>query len=105
MQKNCPPRNTQNKVCADGVETDGFAHPFWELWGCWSNMDGVPQAGWTPFSRPGTVMGKQGGPCWHLRNRHTPTGGVAQEQAELPGDTFKPQCHPRWVAAVPGKSA
>lgn len=45
MQKNCLPRNTQNKVCADGEETDGFAHPLCKLWGCRSNEDGVPQAG------------------------------------------------------------
>lgn len=68
MQKNYPSRNTQNKVCADGEETDGVAHPICKLWGHWSNMDGVPQAGRTLFSRPGTVTGKQGGPCWHLRN-------------------------------------
>lgn len=106
MQKNYPPRNTQNKVCADGEETDGVAHPICKLWGRWSNTDGVPQAGQTLFSRPGTVPGKQGGPAELLSLQPTdPDSSPARGQVELPGDASKPQRHPRWVVAVPGSPA
>lgn len=111
MQKNCPPNNAPNKVCADGEETDGFAHPLCKLWGCWSNTDRMPQAGQTLSSRPGTVSGKQGDPLWHLQNcfsftQQTLTVAWPRGRLSSQETPSQPQSHRGgWVVTVPEETS
>lgn len=67
MQRNCPPRNSQNKVCADCEAIHGFAHPLRKL-----------RLVVVHGSLLKAVMAKEGGPCRHLEicflfTQQTPT--------------------------------